>query len=133
MLFRSEFGYYGGAGRGIRFVMSEDASKDAATGAALSGADLNSQSSLTTTYPVVIYGENAFGSVGLGERHTDGVYRAGENTGSFEMIYHDKGSSGAADPFNEVRTLAWKAFYSGAVLNSNWSRSLRVAATNLTN
>lgn len=129
-----EFGFYGVAGRGVRFVMSEDSSIDANAGAALSGADIRSTGgSVADIYTTVIYGQNAYGSVGLGKRHTDGVYRAGENKGCFEMIYHPAGSAGAGDPFNEIRTLAWKAFHAGAVLDSNWSRALRSAATNLSN
>lgn len=129
-----EFGYYSRAGRGVRFVMSEDASKTANAGAALSGADLNSTGGTKAdTYVIVIYGQDSFGSVGLGMRHTDGIYMAGENTGGWEIINHPPGSGGIGDPFNEIGTIAWKAFYAGAVLNSNWSRGLNVAATNLTN
>lgn len=129
-----EFGYYGRAGRGVRFVMSEDSSTDANAGAALSGGDIRSTGgTVADIYTTVIYGQNAYGSVGLGKRHTDGVYRAGENKGSFEMIYHAAGSAGSGDPFNEIRTLAWKAFHAGAVLDSNWSRAIRTAATNLSN
>lgn len=128
-----EFGYYARAGRGCRFVMSEDASIDLGDGAPLSGADLRSTSSNTDVYTIVVYGEDAFGSVGLGKRHTDGIYRAGDNTGGWEMIFKDRGSGGTSDPFNEIATLAWKAFFAGAVLNSNFSRAIRVAATNLSN
>ena len=42
-----EFGYYGGAGRGVLFVMSEDASILTGDGAPLSGADLRTTSSNT--------------------------------------------------------------------------------------
>lgn len=128
-----EFGYYGKAGRGLRFVMSEDSSIDLGAGAPLSAADLRSTSSSTDVYTIVVYGEDAYGSVGLGKRHSDGVYRAGENKGAFEMIYKGLGSGGTSDPFNEISTLAWKAFHAGAVLNSNWCRAIRVAATNLSN
>lgn len=128
-----EFGYYSKAGRGLRFIMSEDASIDSGSGAPLSGADLNATSSNTDLYTIVCYGQDAFGSVGLGQRHTDGVYRAGDNTGGWELIQHDRGSGGTSDPFNEIMTIAWKAFYTGAVLNANWSRALRAGATDLTN
>lgn len=129
-----EFGYYAKAGRGCRFLMSEDSSVDAGAGAPLSGADFRTSiSGDADLYTIVVYGQDAFGSVGLGQKHTDGVYRAGDNTGSWEMIYHDAGSGGVADPFNEIRTLSWKAFFAGAVLNSAWSRAIRVAATNLAN
>lgn len=128
-----EFGYYAGAGRGVRFVMSEDSSIDLQAGAPLSGADLRSLSNLTHVYTIVITGQDALGSVGLGKRHTDGTYMAGENKGSFEMIFHGKGSGGTSDPFDEISTLAWKAWFAGAVLNANWVRAIRVAATNLEN
>lgn len=128
-----EFGTYASAGRGVRFVMSEDASIDTGAGAAVTSLDFRTASANADLYTIVIYGQDAFGSVGLGERHTDGIYRAGDNTGGWEMIFHDAGSGGIADPYNEIRTLAWKAFFAGAVLNSNWSRAIRVAATNLAN
>lgn len=130
---QGEFGYYARAGKGLRFVESEDASIDPNAGGVLSGSDLRSTSTLTDVYTISIYGEDAFGSVNLGKRHTDGVYRAGENKGSFEMIFKERGSGGTSDPFNEIATLAWKAFFAGAVLNANWSRALRVGATNLEN
>jgi len=61
------------------------------------------------------------------------VYRAGDNTGVWEMIYHKRGTGGSSDPFDEISTMAWKAFFAGAALNANWSRAIRVAATNLAN
>lgn len=128
-----EFGLVQTTGRAIRFIMSEDASIDVDSGAASASVDLNSNSANVDLYTIMVYGQDAFGSVGLGQRHTDGIYRAGENTGGWEMIFHEAGSAGSGDPYNEVRTLAWKAFYAGAVLNSNFSRALRVGATNLTN
>ena len=128
-----EFGTYASAGRGVRFVMSEDSSIDPNTGDSLSTADLRSTSGLVDTYTTVIYGQDAFGSVGLGKKHTDGIYRAGDNTGGWEMIFHERGSGGIADPFNEIATLAHKEFFAGAVLNANWSRAIRTGATNLSN
>lgn len=128
-----EFGLYGLAGRAVRFVMSEDASIDPNAGNNISSNDLRSTSDLVDLYTTVIYGQDAFGSVGLGKRHTDGVYRAGENEGGFEMIFHPRGTGGPSDPFDEIATLAWKAFFTGAVLNANWARALRSGATNLSN
>lgn len=132
-----EFGTYSNAGVGVRFVQSQDASVDqgsgASHGAALSGADLYSTSSLTDVYATVIMGQDAVGSVGLGEQFSDGVYRAGDNTGGWEMIFHPRGSGGISDPFDEIGTLAWKAFFAGAILNSNFIRAIRTGATNLTN
>ena len=128
-----EFGFYGKAGRGVRFVMSEDAKIDENVGTNLSGGDLRSTSGNVDVYTICIYGKDAFGSVGLGKRHTDGVYRAGDNTGGWEMIFKDRGSGGTSDPFEEIATLAWKAFHASKALNANWSRALRVGATRLDN
>jgi len=129
-----EFGYYSRAGRGVRFVISEDSSVDADSGAAVSAADLRStSSSVIDIYTICIYGQDAFGSAGLGQRHTDGVYRAGDNTGGWELIQHARGSAGSGDPFNEIATIAWKAWFAGAALNTNWSRAIRVGATRLDN
>lgn len=131
---QGEFGLYSIAGRSVRFVLSEDASVDPNAGNSLSSTDLRSTSAgVVDLYTTVIFGKDAFGSVGLGKRHTDGTYYAGENTDGFEMISHERGSGGIADPFNEIATLAWKAWFAGAVLNSNWSRALRTGATDLTN
>jgi N4-gp56 family major capsid protein len=130
---QGEFGYYARAGRGVRFVMSEDASIDADAGAT-GGTDVRGTTGTDTDiYTIVVYGQDAYGSVGLGKRHSDGIYRAGDNTGGWEMIFKERGSGGTSDPFNEISTLAWKAFFAGAVLNANWSRALRVAATKLSN
>jgi N4-gp56 family major capsid protein len=129
-----EFGYYSKAGFGCRFIQTPDASQDLGAGAALSAADLVSgQSGRADVFTICVYGQDAFGSVGLGKRMTDGVYRAGDNMGGFEIINHPRGSGGVGDPFNEIATIAWKAFFAGAALNANWSRAIRVAATDLTN
>ena len=125
-----EFGYYSLAGRGVRFIMTEDASVDLGAGA-VGGSTVRETASDADIYTIVIYGKDAFGSVGLGMRHTDGIYRAGDNTGGWELIFHNRGSGGISDPFNEISTLAWKAFFAGAVLNTDWSRALRVAASDL--
>lgn len=129
-----EFGYYARAGRGVRFIASEDASIDSGSGASGAGsADLRNTSDNADLYTICVFGMDAFGSVGLGQSMTDGIFEAGDDTGDWEIIIHQKGSGGTSDPFNEISTIAWKSFHAGAVLNANWSRAIRVAATDLTN
>lgn len=125
-----EFGYWPMAGRGVRFVLSEDA--PVSTGAGASAATKHQTTNKADVYNTIIYGMDALGSVGLGMKHTDGIFRAGDNTGGWEIISHPLGSAGAGDPFNEIATLAYKFFFQGAVLNSNWVLDLRSAATLLT-
>jgi hypothetical protein len=48
-----------------------------------------------------------------------------------EIINKGRGSAGTADPLNELATLGWKAFAAAKVLNSNWTRGIRSAATAL--
>jgi N4-gp56 family major capsid protein len=124
-----EFGLIQTAGFGVRFLQTQEA------GINLDGGGTNAGgirgTSDTDTYDVPIYGQDAFGSVGLGTRHTDGVYRTGENEGNFELVMHPKGSGGVADPFNEVSTIAWKAWWAGAVLNAAFSRRIVCGATAL--
>lgn len=121
-----EFGYYSLAGRGVRFVQSEDASIVAGGGGATT--TIRHTSSNADLYSVPIYGQDCLGSVGLGQRMPDGTFFAGENPGGWEIISHPLGSSGAADPFNEISTLAYKFFFSSAVLNSNWGFSIQTGA-----
>ncbi len=125
-----EFGYYPMAGRGIRFLLSEDA--PVTTGAGATASTKHQTTNKADVYNTVIYGKDFLGSVGLGMRHTDGIFRAGDNTGGWEIIYHQRGTSGAMDPLNEISTLAYKMFFSGAVLNANWGLLVKSAATLLT-
>lgn len=127
-----EYGYYARAGVGIRFIQTTEASIEADAGGAVGSTGLRStNASLIDLYTILIYGEDAIGSVGLGMRHTDGIYRAGENEGSFELIRKGRGSGGTSDPFNEIETIAWKAWHAGAILNANWVRAIRVGATDV--
>jgi N4-gp56 family major capsid protein len=127
-----EFGTITVAGQAVRFVSSEDASIDAALGALIGSTGLNSAGGVNIDlYTTLIYGQDAIGSVGLGQEHTDGIYRAGDPQGAVQLIVKGLGSGGASDPFNEVMTMAWKAWHTGAILNPAWVRGIRSGATAL--
>lgn len=134
-----EFGFYGLAGVGCRFIWTPDATVDADAGAALSGADLRSTSgTVNDNYTTVIYGRQALGSLGLGQSWGDGIYRPGGdgNPSPIQLIVKGRGTareSGTGDPFDEVTTVASKLWHGSAVLNSNWGRAIVHAATNLSN
>lgn len=128
-----EFGSLTVGGTSVRFVKSPDASVDSDAGGTQSGTGLQGTSSVDL-YSTVIYGRDAWGSVGLGRMYPDGMYRAGESD-IVELITKGPGvdkPSGTDDPFDEVTTVAWKAWHAGAQLNSNWSRVIRSGATDLT-
>lgn len=123
-----EFGSYGIAGCSLRFILSEDANVDADAGATLSSQGLNGTSSIDL-YTTVIYGQDCIGSVGFGERYTDGSFMAGDDLGPVDIIVKGLGSGGTSDPYNEISTVAWKAFHKGAILNPAWGRAIRSGAT----
>ncbi len=127
-----EFGHYGRAGNSCRFISSEDAGVDAGSGGT-SGTDLNETSSNADLYTTLVYGQDAIGSVGLGESYPDGIYRAGDTLGPVDVIVHPRGTGGPSDPFNEIETVAWKSWHTGAILNGAWVRGIRSAATDLSN
>lgn len=128
-LFVGEVGTVGG----VRWCLTETAPINTGAGGAsangLRGADVGSHD----VYESFIYGQDAVGSVGLGTEHAEQIYRAMDgNPGmvpSVVAINHPPGSGGPVDPFNEVGTLAWKAWHTGAVLDTGWLVEVRTAAT----
>lgn len=123
-----EFGFLAVAGVGVRCIQSEDATVDADDGGTKGSTGLNGTSDVDL-YSSVVLGQNAVGSVGLGKQYTDGVYRAGDDLGPVEMIIKGLGSGGTSDPFNEVQTLAWKAWHTAKITNPLWIRDIRSGAT----
>ena len=131
-----EFGFYGLAGVGIRFIATPEASIDVGAGQTASG-DVRLTSSAADLYTIILKGKNADGAVGLGTQMPDGRYVTGDNKPSpIKLIVKGRGTnspSGIDDPFDEVMSIAWKAWHAGKVLNANWIRGIRVPATNLSN
>lgn len=128
-----EFGTITVAGKAVRFVSSEDAGVDAGAGAAgATSALLNGTSDNADLYTTLIYGMDAIGSVGLGEQFVDGIFIAGDDLDPVEVIVKTPQGTGTSDPFNEISTVSWKAFHTGAVLNGNWVRGIRSGSTDLT-
>lgn len=129
-----EFGTLGVAGSAVRFVSSEDAGVDAGSGATGAGsADLRGTSDSVDLYTTLIYGRDALGSIGFGLSHTDGIYRAGESLEAVDVIVKLPSATGTSDPYNEITTVAWKAWHTGMVCNANWVRGIRSGATDITN
>lgn len=126
-----EFGVLNVAGKGVRFISSEDAGVDASSGAsgAASAGLRTSGSDDVDLYTTLIYGRDAIGSVGLGEAFPDGVFRAGDQLDPVDVIVKTPQGTGTSDPFNEISTVAWKAWHTGAILNGDWVRGLRSGAS----
>lgn len=127
-----EFGIFSAAGQAVRFIMTEDGTIDANAGGAVGSTGLRSTGGTSIDlYTTAIYGMDAVGSVGLGKQYTDGVFRAGDSLGPVSLISKGLGSGGTSDPYDEIQTLAWKAWHAGKILNANWVRAIRSGATDL--
>jgi N4-gp56 family major capsid protein len=130
-----EFGLVPSAGQAVRFISTPEASIDSDAGGTKGSTGLRGTSDVDL-YTTVIYGQDAVGSVGLGRRHGDGIYRGGDNLPAFEIIAKGIGTnrpSGTDDPFDEIMTIAWKSWWAGALLNGNWVRGIRHGATDISN
>lgn len=130
-----EFGTLGVAGVGVRFISSEDAGVDASSGStgAASNDHRTTASDKRDLYTTLIFGQDAIGSIGFGMAYSDGIFRAGDDLATVDVIVKTPQATGTSDPFNEITTVAWKAWHTGAVLNANWARGIRSAATNFAN
>ena len=122
-----------GSANGVRFVGSPEATIDSNAGAATSTA-LRGDTALDL-YPCIIFGQDHHGSVGLDSSHIKEIYNAGDNLPGVMMISHSAGSSGVADPLNEVSTVGWKTWHAAKVLTNSttpttgeWGFSLAAAA-----
>ena len=124
-----EFGLFATAGYSVRFCQTGDASitldSGAALGTGLRGATKND------LYYVPIWGMDAVGSVGFGFQHVKETYTAGDKLPGIQIINKARGSSGVADPLDELSTLGWKSWHAPKILNTNWIETIRTAATKL--
>lgn len=126
-----EFGYWGRAGFGCRFISSQDASISASGGAAIGSTGLRGTTNVST-YTTAIFGMDWHGSVGLRQQQTTMPFTTGmDNPPVIEIITMGLGSGGTSDPFREISTLAYKFWYAGAILNANWGRNLISGATSV--
>lgn len=84
-------------------------------------------------YSSYIYGQEAVGTVGLGNMFaaTSMEMYDPKNPPGVIPIYHPAGTSGIFDMFNEMGSLAWKAFFAAKILNANWVIKLRSGASKL--
>jgi N4-gp56 family major capsid protein len=126
-----------GAVNGVRWVSTEIAPIETGAGTTSTSsvfrhtgvASSADQNDLYTSY---IYGKEAIGSIGLGENHAKEIYMMYDRVPTVELISHKPGSSGIADMFNEMGSIAWKAWFGGKILNGNWVVKILTLAKALT-
>lgn len=118
-----------GAVNGVRWCSTEIAPISTSAGTTTASGFNGATDILNDVYKTFIYGREAVGTVGLGENHAEEIYRMGDRPAAIEVIMKPVGSSGVSDPFNEVGSLAWKAWYAGSVLNASWIWEIQTLAS----
>lgn len=132
----TEPGEFGAVG-GVRWISTEEASVDADSGDA-AGSSVRSTTGVSADlYTSLIIGMNAHGALSLDADLIRRIYKAGDEIPGIVMVSKSKGSSGVADPLDEVASVGWKSWHAGSLIgpgtsNSNWIRGLRTAARLLT-
>ena len=120
-----------GTALGVRWILTRFAPIETTNSGGAATAGLIQTSSTNDIYSAFIYGQDAFGTVGLGESFAQEIYELGEMPPAVEIIQHAPGTSGVGDMYNEIGSIAWKAWFAGTALNSAWCVKVLSGATNV--
>lgn len=123
-----EFGFVGG----VRWTASEIADINTSGGVTSPtsfGAEYRGLSTLANdVYETFIYGREAVGVIGLGDEYGTDVMMGGPETAAqpaIELISVSPRQASIANPYAEVGSLSWKAWFASKILNENWIWELR--------
>ena len=124
-----EFGTVGG----VRFCSTEVI--PVMTGAGTTSVTGNFRGATVSSndvYKTYIYGRECIGSVGLGNMHATNSYEMYDpkTPPAVEVIVKPKGTIGT-DLYNEMTSIAWKAWFAGSVLNQSWGVKIYSLAPDL--
>jgi N4-gp56 family major capsid protein len=121
-----------GAVAGVRWLSTSEGSIAINSGGALGSTGLRSTGgSNIDIYVSVVFGKDAVGSLGFGAEHVKEIYTAGDKLPAVLAISKPRGSSGVADPLNELSTMGWKSWMAAKILNGDWIRCIESGATDL--
>jgi len=102
---------------GIRFCASPDMPMWADAGGA-KGAMRSTSGTSADVYPIIIFGDDAYGSTAL----------AGKK--DVELHIHPANQSSQANPLGQKGTIGFKTWFAAMILNQNWIVRLETAVTN---
>ena len=124
-----EFGHV----NGIRWCSTQVSTISLSAGKKTATGYRGSSNILNDVYSSYVYGREAIGTVGLGNMHASNSYEMynPKYPPAVEAIFKPVGSAGAGDPYNEVASLAWKAWFVAKILNQAWIVRLRHLASKL--
>ena len=122
-----EFGYV----NGVRWAETELSTLITADEGTTSASGMRGTSDvLNDVYDSYVYAQDAVGSVGLMENHTNRSYMSGDNIPAV-MVLHSAPQVSVADPQAEIAPLSWKGWLVGKVLNATWIVKINTLATEL--
>lgn len=106
-----------GAVENVRYVQSTLFTPFADAGAA-KGSMRSTTGTNADVFPIIFFAENAYGIVPL----------KGKGSATAPIV-KNIGSSGTADPINQIGTVGWKMWQASVILNDLWMVRVEVAAT----
>lgn len=125
--FTGEFG----AVNGVRWCSSEIAPITTGAGTTSVAGFRGVSDDTNDVYDSFIYGREAVGTIGLGEQYAKEIYMMGQRIPAVELIVHKPGSSGIGDIYNEVGSIAWKAWHATKILDGRWITKVQTLASDL--
>ena len=100
---------------GIRFLVVSKTAGYYESGIGASGTTVYQNDGANfDVHSAFVFGQNAVGSVG-------------HSTNSMQMITHDRGSAGSADPLNQRATMGWKMADGREIMNDTWCAEVQGA------
>ena len=122
-----------GAAYGVRWCSTQVATINLSAGKKTATGYRGSSNILNDVYTSYIYGREAIGTVGLGNMHASNSYEMynPKYPPAVQVIYKPAGSAGAGDPYDEISSLAWKAWFVAKILNATWLVKIFSLATKL--
>lgn len=123
-----------GAAYGVRWCSTQVSTINLSAGKKTAASGYRGSSTiLNDVYTSYIYGRESVGTVGLGNMHASNSYEMynPKYPPAVDVIFKPVGSAGAGDPYNEIASLAWKAWFVAKILNQAWITRLFALVTKL--
>lgn len=115
-----------GAVENVRFILTPDLAPFANAGGSASGSVLSTGGSAADVYPVLFFGQEAFGLTPLKNQKT----KEGNNL-AVEPSVINPGTKTKDDPLGQRGYVGWKCWFAAVRLNETWMVRLEVAASAL--
>ena len=122
-----EYGYV----NGVRWIETETApvAANTSTGNGTAQGFVSTGGTDGDVYTTFILGREAHGTISLDATYSSEVYMGEEDVNPVQIIRKSVGSSGIADPLDEVGSVGWKTWWAGQRLNEDWIYKIQTLAS----